>query len=367
MSDPASARRVWNNPYVRAACLLGGAYLAWVMLVKLASVLVMAVIAYLLAYLANPFLSRLERLSISRPVGVAVVVVLSGSAVFLSSLLFMAVGRQLLELTAQLPLVASRLHGLIEQSLSWLDLHSDVAVLRALREQLSVSVDQGAQELTRRMVPFVQDLLRAGSPLASGLSAAAGLVGQVALTLILALYFMMDYPRVGAALLRLAPTRYQPLLARLSGNIEQAVGGYLRGQLIIAAAVGSMVWLGLALLGVPNAAALGFLAGAFNIVPFLGAVVGLVPAVLLALPLGTVKVLLVVGVFVAANQIESHVLSPQVLGRTTNLHPVVILLSILGGLSLFGLVGAVVAVPLTALGKVLLDEYYYPSRIYAAP
>ena len=95
-------------------------------------------------------------------------------------------------------------------------------------------------------------------------------------------------------------------------------GGYLRGQLLIGLTVGLLIALGLSLLGIPNALAIGFLAALLNIVPYLGPVVAAIPAVLLALPGGWGTVLLVVLVFVAANQLESSFLSPYILGRTTH-------------------------------------------------
>ena len=100
--------------------------------------------------------------------------------------------------------------------------------------------------------------------------------------------------------------------------------------------------------------------------PYLGVVISIIPALLLAATTQAVllKLILVVVIFVAANQIEGHVLSPIVLGKTTDLHPVTVVLAILSGLTLFGIVGALVAVPLTALTKLLLQEYYFPSRVY---
>ena len=130
--------------------------------------------------------------------------------------------------------------------------------------------------------------------------------------------------------------------------------------------MGIFVGVGLTLSGIPSAPAIGFLAGLFNIVPYLGVVIAITPALLLAATTKAVilKLILVVVIFVAANQIEGHLLSPLVLGRTTDLHPVTVVLAILSGLALFGIVGALVAVPLVALAKLLLQEYYYPSRVY---
>ncbi|GGO29525.1 putative PurR-regulated permease PerM [Deinococcus humi] len=93
-------------------------------------------------------------------------------------------------------------------------------------------------------------------------------------------------------------------------------------------------------------------------------IIALIPALLLAAPLGIVKLALVVLVFIAANQVEGQFLSPLVLARQTDLHPATVLLSILSGVALVGVMGALLAVPLMALAKRLMEAYYYPSRLY---
>ena len=92
----------------------------------------------------------------------------------------------------------------------------------------------------------------------------------------------------------------------------------------------------------------------------------IIAALLLALTMPNVllKVILVIVVFVAANQIESNFLSPYILSKNTDLHPVTILVAILVGVALMGFAGALLAVPTVALAKLLLEKYYYPSRVY---
>ena len=85
---------------------------------------------------------------------------------------------------------------------------------------------------------------------------------------------------------------------------------------------------------------------------------------LLAAPMGLGKVAAAIGVFLAANQVEGTFLSPLVLSKTTDLHPITVLLSILIGASVLGFAGALIAVPLVALGKLAVEKYYYSSKIY---
>ena len=176
-----------------------------------------------------------------------------------------------------------------------------------------------------------------------------------------------DRDRVGVHPLRLpAADRQRPALragalADLYGDLtakaDRAIGGYLRGQVLIAIVLGFMIWIGLTLVGVPLATAISVLAAVFNLVPYLGPIVATVPAVLLGFTVSPLTALLALIVFLAANQIEGHVLGPLILDRSTDLHPLTVLVSILVGVGFLGLLGAFLAVPVVALAKVVLEEY----------
>ena len=158
--------------------------------------------------------------------------------------------------------------------------------------------------------------------------------------------------------------RVQPTVLELSKDISTAVGGYIRGQIIIALAIGVLTGLGLTIIGLPLGLAIGFIAGLFNIVPYLGAIIAITPALLLAIPSGWLEVVLVGVVFTIVSQLESHVLAPQILSKSTDLNPISIILAILSGLALGGVLGALLAVPLTALVKLLIRKYWLGSRFH---
>jgi len=121
--------------------------------------------------------------------------------------------------------------------------------------------------------------------------------------------------------------------------------------------LGVLIWVGLSILGVPLATAIAFVAAVFNLIPYLGPIIGVIPAVLLGFTVGPWTALLAAAVFLVANQIEGNVLSPLILSRSTNLHPVTVMLAIMAGLGLLGLLGALLAVPTVALAKVVMEEY----------
>lgn len=354
---------VWRSPWVRVAVFLLLFYLAYRLLGQITTVLVVFAVGYLIAYLANPLLNWLERGRVARGLGVFFVLLLFIGLFALMVALFVTVATQLIDLLGRLPGLIQSLSVTLDRLFTWLG-ERGVPGLTNAQTRLTDFITTYVQNLGQNFIPILQNFLNSTGTLFRGLVSIGGIVGQIVLILLLSIYLMLDYSRVNASLLKAFPRPWQPRVLELSELVGTAVGGYVRGQLVIATFIGVFVWLGLTLIGVPSAAAIGFLAGAFNIVPYLGPVIGATPALLLALPFGWVKMLLVVVIFVAANQIEGNFLSPYILSRTTDLHPVTVLLAILIGASLLGFAGALLSVPAVALGKLLLDKYYYPSRVY---
>lgn len=356
----------WRSPWVRLIVFLLGFYLAYRFLGTLVSVIVTAAVGFLIAYLANPLLNWLERKHIQRSVGVVFVVMLFFGILAMAGALIATVSSQFVQLFQNIPSLISNLDNLLGKLSQWLA-DRGVQGAESIQGRLTQMSQTWMQNLGRNIGPILQNALNSGGTIFNGLLSIGGILGQVILILLLSVYLMMDYARVNASLVRAFPVPWQGRVKELAELIGQAVGGYMRGQLIIAAFIGVFVWIGLSVLGIPSAAAIGFLAGAFNIIPYLGPIVGATPAILLALtmPDPGLKIALVIGVFVAANQIESSFLSPYILSKNTDLHPVTVLISILVGAAVMGFAGALLAVPLVALIKLLLEKYYYPSRLYA--
>ena len=356
---------VWRSPWVRAAAFLLLFYFGFRLLGQVTSVLVVFAVAFLIAHIAHPMLTWLERGRVKRGLGVFFVLLVFLGIFTLAGILLATVSTQLIALLQKLPELVGSLGNLLDNISQWLTARG-VSGMGNVRERIIGSVQDYVQNMGDNITPILQNALSSTGTLLSRLMSIGGVLGQVLLILLLSVYLMLDYSRVNATLLHFFPRPWQPRVLEFSDLMGTAVGGYVRGQLLIALFIGVFVWLGLTLVGIPSAAAIGFLAGAFNIVPYLGPIIGATPALLLALtlPNAPLAMILVVVVFVVANQIEGNFLSPYILSKTTDLHPVTVLLAILTGVALMGFVGALLAVPAVALGKLVLQKYYYPSRIY---
>src|SRR5690606_7051710 len=367
-------RWAWRHPWVRAVVYVLLIVLVLVVLWRARGgytfALQVGLFGFLLAYILNPFVGLLMRLRLSRGLAVFVTYVLLGGLIAVGSMLIGQVVTEAANFVNLLPdafETLSRIFSSVQaRVVTFLD-----RIPFFFSDGLDEVDPQGilGSEIRDRIIAALQQLGSDFAQLMEGfLSRGPGLLYtcatvvistslQTVLVLLGSVYFLYDYPRFSAQFRRLVPTRYHGIVAEVSEKADTAVGGYLRGQLMITAILGVFIWIGLTVLGVPLATAIAFLAAVFNLVPYLGPVIGAVPAVLLALTASPLTALLAIVVFVVANQLEGNLLSPLVLSRSTNLHPVTVLLAIMAGLGMFGLVGALLAVPFVALSKVLLEEY----------
>jgi predicted PurR-regulated permease PerM len=175
-----------------------------------------------------------------------------------------------------------------------------------------------------------------------------GIVFELLAVLVIAAYLVIDAPHIGRTLLTVLPPDLRPTAVHLAPSVLDRIGGYVRGQLVSSLFVGVLIAILLALLGVRYSLLIGALAAVFNIVPFVGATVAAVLAVLAALNESVTLAALTLAAMVAAQTVEGKLLAPHFVGRATGLHALAVLLALLAGAHLAGLIGALVAVPFLA-------------------
>ncbi|MEX2501655.1 MAG: AI-2E family transporter [Trueperaceae bacterium] len=377
---------LWRkHDWVRAVTYLliavGLVALLWGLRESYAFALQVGLIAFVIAYILNPLVDLLGRIRIRRPIAVVLVYLLVLQLFVFGSVLL---GQVVMELGRFVQMIPDAVDS-IGQQVGRLGAWTEGAVERLppfvtdfLDERLGVQPDGGdlglqAQDrvavaletAVRNLMQLFERLLSEGpNMLVSGATSIASATVQVFLILIASAYFLYDFPRFTANFRRYVPVRWRPVSEDIFNKADRAVGGYLRGQLLITSILGVMIWIGLTLIGIPLATAISFLAAVFNLVPYLGPVVGTIPAVLLGFTVGPVEAMLAVLVFVIANQIEGNVLGPLVLSRSVDLHPVTVLLSIMAGLGLLGFLGMLLAVPVVAMTKVVLEDYLLSRPAY---
>ncbi|MFO7260304.1 MAG: AI-2E family transporter [bacterium] len=330
------------------------------------------ILALVLAYILDPAVDALERRRVPRTLAVLLLALPAVGALVLAAVFGVpALGRQVDALITQAPVLLDRLARWVEALLDRLirvdipGLREDVllAHVRAFEpEQLVAALQERQAEIARRAGAAVLGVGR-------GIGTALTIIGYVVLTPVLAFYLLKDYDKIIARLRLLIPlSRREEWLAFLA-EYDTLLSRFMRGQVAAAAIVGVLTWLGLFALGFPYAGLVGVVAGVFNLVPYLGLIVSLVPAVIIALLTGNVlaSLLKVAVVFGVVQFLDSSVTGPRIVGGSVGLHPVWVMLAIAMGGFFFGFVGLLIAIPAALLVKLLLRsalEKYQRSAWY---
>ena len=172
----------------------------------------------------------------------------------------------------------------------------------------------------------------------------------------LALYIMIDRDRLRGWLFAVVPRSHHIRLARVMMNLETIVGAYIRGQLITCLFIAIFSFVLLVVCGVPNALALAVFAGIADVLPYIGAILSIVPMVIAALARGPVVVTVILLIMLAYEEFESRVLIPRIYGRALRLPSSIVLFALLAGGTVMGILGALLALPIAATIMMLVEE-----------
>jgi predicted PurR-regulated permease PerM len=186
------------------------------------------------------------------------------------------------------------------------------------------------------------------------------MVGYGVTTLVLSFYLLADGKRAQGAAYAIVPRHYHMRLARILQNMQTIVGGYMRGQLITSAAIGIFTFLLLLICHVPNALSLALLAAMVDVLPFIGALMIIIPAVLAALPLGLPIAIVVLAGLLVYMEFENRILVPRVYGHVLRLSSTVVILALVAGGTLMGIIGALLALPIAA-GILMIQDTRAPD------
>lgn len=326
----------------------------------LAPVLTPFVVAALFAYLTDPLVDRLERRGLGRGLGVSLVF-LVGSIVVTAVLLVLVpfIERQIGNFLAQLPV--------------WVDWFQNRAT-PWLEARFGISLEILD---TRKMIDALQANWKEAGGIAAnvlgGVSksgmAVIGWLLNLVLIPVVAFYLLRDWDVLVERIHALVPRSIEPVVSRLAAESDVVLGAFLRGQLSVMVALGVFYGVGLWLAGISVGPLIGMIAGLISFVPYLGAITGVIMAIIAALVQyqDWTHLLLVLGVFGIGQLIEGYVLVPKLVGDKIGLHPVAVIFAVLAGGQLFGFLGVLLALPVASVVMVLLryaHGRYTQSELY---
>ncbi|WP_447045487.1 AI-2E family transporter [Vreelandella sp. H-I2] len=323
------------------------------------AVLMPFIAGMILAYLADPLTNQFQRWGMNRPLAV--------SSVFLVLLIVLVVSLLIL-----IPLLVQQLKQLgeaIPGIFNWVE--------NTLAPQVEVWTGYDLTiELTNARETLVENWRDAGGYLAQALGqigrsgmAFVSWITYVALIPVVTFYLLLDWNRLLDNIANLVPRQWADDTFRLARRCDEVLSSFLRGQLLVMLCLGIIYAVGLTLMGLNFGLLIGFVSGLVSIVPFLGFIVGLAIALVVALFQYATwwAVLGVIVVFSIGQMAESVILQPKLLGDKIGLHPVAVIFAVLAGGNLFGLTGVLLALPVAAVILVLLKEVkirYQHSDLY---
>ncbi|TYT26928.1 AI-2E family transporter [Luteimonas viscosa] len=340
------------------------AFAALWLVALLGPILTPFVLAALLGWLGDPLVDRLERSGRSRPVAVTLVFVLMVMLVVLVVLILVPmVERQVVTLVEALPEYREWFMG---TALPWVEARTGIEITNWLDPQRLIELARAHWEQAGGVAATVFGYLSS-----SGFAFLTWII-NIVLVPILTFYFLRDWDVLVERVAAMIPRNHIGTVSRLAKESDDVLGAFLRGQFIVMLALGAIYALGLTIGGLKLGLLIGIVAGLISFVPYLGATTGIVLAVLAALVQAQgfdLKLLILVGVvFTVGQLIESYILTPRIVGDRIGLHPVAVIFAIMAGGQLFGFVGMLIALPVAAVGNVLLrfaHERYTQSRLYA--
>ncbi len=345
-----SARWFWLTLFVIASALL---YL-------LAPILLPFVAGALLAYLGDPLVDRLETWNISRTLSV-VCVFFAAFLIVLPLMMFL------------IPLIDSQIRLLITKApgyLDWLMINLEPT----LQDTFGINIP--ALEVEQLKSTFAEQFSNAGSFVKSLIRTVthsgfvvAGWAANLFLIPVITFYLLRDWDHLVAYIHDLLPRKAEPTVSLLAKQSDEVLGAFLRGQMLVMLALGTIYAIGLKVVGLEFSLLIGMLAGVLSFIPYMGLIVGILVAGI-AVMLQThdpTNLLWVSLVFIVAQAIEGTILTPLLVGDKIGLHPVAVIFSVLAGGQLFGFFGILLALPVFAVLAVILRHFsqsYKDSHLY---
>jgi len=339
--------------------MLAGVLLGALLVYLLSPVLMPFLVAILLAYLGDPMVDRLER---KMPRGISVLIVFTILTTFIVTLTFIL-----------LPMIESQLSKFITTLPRYIDWIQHT-ILPWIGNTLGVT-DVGL-DLSGIKSSIKEHWTKAGG-IAAGFVATVSQSGMViiawfaniVLIPVLTFYLLRDWDILIARIHELIPRKYEPKIVQLARESDDVLSAFLRGQLMVMLALGGIYSTGLWIIGLDFSLLIGILAGVVSFVPYLGFVVGAGVAGVAALIQfqDVFQLLPVLAVFGFAQLLESFLLTPYLVGDRIGLHPVLVIFAVLAGGQLFGFIGILLALPVAAVGMVMLrhaHDHYKTSQLY---
>lgn len=299
------------------------------------------VIAMIISYVLNPIVELLSERKVPRSMAVLIIYALFfvSVAVILLNVIPMIV-RQVQEFNEQLPDLMNHTQNLLD------GLHKNPLLPDGVRrgiDQSFVKIENGLSESIMHVINQIGSTIN--------------VLFILFIIPFVVFYMLKDFHLLSSAMVSLIPKAYHEETVKMLKDMDEALGSYVRGQLLVCLIIGVLAYFGYWIIGMPYPLLLACVVAVFNIIPYLGPFFGAAPALVMALTVSWKMVLLVLLVNTVIQILEGNVISPQVVGRSLHMHPLTLIFVLLAGGEVAGIFGLIFAVPLYAAGKVIWQHF----------
>lgn len=213
-------------------------------------------------------------------------------------------------------------------------------------------------QVKNKALKFLETILSgAGENVMKVFSTITSIVTVMVVVPFILFYFLKDDHKLRPFLLKYLPDKHEEEGNKILGDIDKTLFSYVTGQFIVAVADGVLMYFGYKIIGLEYALTLAFFAMFLTVVPFLGPVLGIIPAIFIGLLQGPGMVLKIILVLIAVQLLESNLVSPHVMGKRLNLHPLTVIIILMAAGSIYGFIGILIAIPFYSVVKVLVKDF----------
>ena len=311
------------------------------------SIITPIIVAYVFYYMLNPLVNLFEK-RMSR---------------FIASLLAIFVGiiTILIVIIGVVPIIVEQTQNLItalpryiEVVKGYLETYSDNAYVQVVVEYVNNNLN---------VSKISEKLVSVATSIAQGVVSSISSTASVLVTMPFVLFFLLkDASHFNRFVISLLPKKLKQSVAETIDEIDDKVGSYIQGQMLVSLCIGVMLFIGYNIIGLHYAFSLATIAAFLSIVPYLGPVIAITPAMLVAASTSWIMVLKMLVVWGIVQFLEGNIISPNIMGRSMNMHPLTVIFVILIGVNIAGVVGAILGIPVYSILKVLVGKLLLSIR-----
>ena len=311
------------------------------------SIITPIIVAYVFYYMLNPLVNFFEK-KMSR---------------FIGSLLAIFVGiiTILIVIVGVVPIIVEQTQNLItalpryiEVVKGYLEEYSDNAYVQVVVEYVNNNLN--VSKISEKLVSIATSV-------AQGVVSSISSTASVLVTMPFVLFFLLkDASHFNKFVISLLPKKLEKPVAETIDEIDDKVGSYIQGQMLVSLCIGIMLFIGYNIIGLHYAFSLATIAAFLSIVPYLGPVIAITPAMLVAASTSWIMVLKMLVVWGIVQFLEGNIISPNIMGRSMNMHPLTVIFVILIGVNIAGVVGAIIGIPVYSILKVLVGKLLLSIR-----